>query len=1393
MATAPVPIRVSEIGEFIRFQSCERRFKLGLDNRRLARAVPFSERLFNTLDPVLQEVGREAENRWEEALRDQDLLDLTRSDEREPGDRTTPWNEFRAALEGLEPECPAYGREIEISGTFGPFVLSGRIDFLLALWDHGVPRLRLVEGKASRKDRTYHRIQLAVYILILRQLLRESSFTIGGHEIGQDALEGCVARIDEATNEPQQMLELPPLNLDSEFSDIERLLADDGLLASICDRELDVLEFQLGPKCDSCVFSVHCLPESARQRRLELIGIAPSTCRAIRAAGLPTLDALADLDPTLPVGTQIKQTEGFDENLAQLVALASARRSTLPRGANDPDGYQVQALPNSGAGQLPQHEIDGQRLVRVYLSVDYDYSENRVGAIAAHVTASDHQVHTPFERDPTTERFRPSPQCVERTKTAERQGDTPAQYAMRALLGRDTLHFQTQPWSGIAAEDTASERQLVQQFLHDLLDAIADAAQAEEAPIHFYVYSRSEMSQLVEACTRAGSRLLSHLRELLGCRQGTEQLIFSCVQQEIDDRYALGWTGRGLCVAASLGWFGQRYHWTRRVGGAPVQLDHVFEQDIFDFKSTLGLAPDGSWAPDERRAASRHRFEIRSRFHDSLSAPYWRAVWDVLPAADDPEITDHRVRASIARYKRVNERPGLLRSYQAARVHALRWLEERIQFKNAEIIKPALSIAGLRVFELGIDSTARAAIDFLLLDHSVKIADWVTSHMQPPAARVQSGRTLPVRNVRSNAVGELVADFDLGPFGLTPGELSLRTAIDVEAFVRVSPRGGDPDRGQTFRQLLVGGITCVVQRVNWENGTLTMSPLFSRETTYVLASRVPEPDEDVFDFATVDESPTDFVAGRVEARLRNGRGAHVYDWFEPEAPNIPAQPPLAPAWQQRIRQTIEAWQVPHPARPALLTEDQQRAILEGLSTRVQLLKGPPGTGKTVTTAASVLAKAATSLRPGSVVLMAAHTRLAVDTLLRRLTRYAGSFRQEAARQGLTSPPLTIACVHSSDPPPNEAELFHFASRPCAQRVNGWLANTALLVGGTTGAILKMAEELSTKVPFRNQQGGFTADVLVVDEASMMLFPHFLSLASIVNPRGQIMLAGDNRQLAPIMAHNWEEEDRPPAQHYQPFNSAYDAVLRLIAEAGIPPTAARQSALTFTFRLPPLIRELIARVYSLDEIALEGHDGAPVAHGRAPRQRGWAAVWSEPSGLILVVHSERTSRHSNPVEAEIIREILAAHAGAIGDTVAIITPHRAQRALLRTTLAGAGVGMIDTVERLQGGERPKIIVSGTESDPHSIGAAASFILNLNRANVAFSRTQQRLIVVCAETLLDHIPPELEDYESAMLWKSLRSLCSRELLSTAVSGFNVRVLAPPIRHEAQPAAAPVMENA
>jgi hypothetical protein len=457
-------------------------------------------------------------------------------------------------------------------------------------------------------------------------------------------------------------------------------------------------------------------------------------------------------------------------------------------------------------------------------------------------------------------------------------------------------------------------------------------------------------------------------------------------------------------------------------------------------------------------------------------------------------------------------------------------------------------------------------------------------------------------------------------------------------------------------------------------------------------------------------------------------------------------------------------------------------VLDGLGTRVQLLKGPPGTGKTVTTAASVLTRAVARLRPGSIVLLAAHTHLAVDNLMDRILRYADSFRQEVARQGLAPAPIVLARVHSSRAPADTSTIRNFPARPSARLVTGWMREGVFVVGGTTSALLKMAEELSQRRPFSEQPGRFQADALVVDEASMMVFPHFLALATLVRPEGEIMLAGDNRQLAPIVAHDWENEDRPPAQHYQPFKSAYEAVLRIIEENAPSAAAARQSPLTFTFRLPPVIRELIARVYrDLDAIELEGRDGITLPIPAAPVEGGWAGLWAEEHGLLLIVHSERGSRQSNALEGTIIETILAARAVHPPNSIAVITPHRAQRALLRGRLAGYAdaVTIIDTVERLQGGERPIIIVSGTESDPHAIGAAASFILNLNRANVAFSRTQQRLMVVCAETLLDHIPPELEDYESALLWKSLRSLCGRALLSTEVDDVRVRVLAPLVR--------------
>jgi DNA polymerase III delta prime subunit len=505
----------------------------------------------------------------------------------------------------------------------------------------------------------------------------------------------------------------------------------------------------------------------------------------------------------------------------------------------------------------------------------------------------------------------------------------------------------------------------------------------------------------------------------------------------------------------------------------------------------------------------------------------------------------------------------------------------------------------------------------------------------------------------------------------------------------------------------------------------------------------------------------------------------MYEWFDPETPQIPAQAALPAARTQGLRDLVATLRLPPTGGPH--PHDQVEAIINGLDARVQLIQGPPGTGKTTTGASAILSRILARRSVGDIVLIAAHTHTAVNKLLTRLDETLPAFTLHVHSRGMGMPPVRLAKVHSSAVDPEVSPggtVVDFPAKPSARNVKRMREDAVLVVGGTTSAILKLARELSQRQPFATQPNGFQVPVLVVDEASMMVFPHFLALASLVTQNGEIMVAGDHRQLSPIIAHDWEREDRPPAVLYQPFASAYDAIQRIKGQPGISDAAILRSPLRFTFRLPPEVLELISRLYRLDDIELEG-PARPALPGGGVPTTDWNAVWRGATGLFLVVHNERESRQANEVELRIVEQVLAASGVQPDGSIAIVTPHRAQRSFMKTRLARflGPVDVIDTVERLQGDERPTVIVSATASDPAAIGKSVAFILDLNRANVAFSRTRDRLIVVCSDTLLDHMPVEVEHYESAMLWKSLRALCTEEVARMNVPGADVRVLTIP----------------
>ncbi len=239
-----------------------------------------------------------------------------------------------------------------------------------------------------------------------------------------------------------------------------------------------------------------------------------------------------------------------------------------------------------------------------------------------------------------------------------------------------------------------------------------------------------------------------------------------------------------------------------------------------------------------------------------------------------------------------------------------------------------------------------------------------------------------------------------------------------------------------------------------------------------------------------------------------------------------------------------------------------------------------------------------------------------------------------------------------------------------------------------------------------------------------------------------------------------------------------------------PQVITMSVLQESFRLPPIIRELIKSVYYEDNITLTGPDTnafaqpsqssknrlSEFASNHSNQETIWRIPWLDPIGLYWFAHDEQESKQTNRLEVSLIKELFIHGLPQPAGSVAIITPHRAQRTLLRTELAqwfgeNRPIDLIDTVERLQGGERPTIIVSATVSDPVAITQNAEFILDLNRANVAFSRAKQRLIVIASKRLIEHISGDYSQYQNSILWKGLRLLCQKNIISCTAHNHKI----------------------
>jgi DNA replication ATP-dependent helicase Dna2 len=416
----------------------------------------------------------------------------------------------------------------------------------------------------------------------------------------------------------------------------------------------------------------------------------------------------------------------------------------------------------------------------------------------------------------------------------------------------------------------------------------------------------------------------------------------------------------------------------------------------------------------------------------------------------------------------------------------------------------------------------------------------------------------------------------------------------------------------------------------------------------------------------------------------------------------------------------------------------QRNALALVGHSSAFLWGPPGTGKTTTL--GVLLAEYLDRRPDARVLLLSTTNHAVDlaTLAVDKALHKGRREQWRPRVQRLGTRFDAAAYEGREHliPTEDAALIARlaraeAARPSARdatALKAWADRVAALRDELRTASLKvlqrcrLAAMTTTRAAFTlkslrelGTDGEPPFDLVVFDEASQVSLAHALALMPLGRAR---LFAGDPQQLSPVV----RSEDRL-AQRW----------LGRSAFAHMPRKGASVALLDEQSRMAAPIGDLVSELF---------YDGALRVAADAQASSDWRAARARALGSIapeVHVHVHRVARDGGwsahergPARRESAEAIAALIADALAsgawqpDELIVLTPFRAQRALIRQCLRGRGLPEslhVSTVHRAQGSEAPVVLFDPADgAQPFLAGVAAQRLLN-----VALSRAQAKLVL------------------------------------------------------------------
>ena len=436
----------------------------------------------------------------------------------------------------------------------------------------------------------------------------------------------------------------------------------------------------------------------------------------------------------------------------------------------------------------------------------------------------------------------------------------------------------------------------------------------------------------------------------------------------------------------------------------------------------------------------------------------------------------------------------------------------------------------------------------------------------------------------------------------------------------------------------------------------------------------------------------------------------------------PVRASRVPPVPAAIRATARALATRHG-----MTASQADLFDQVLDRSLTLAWGPPGTGKTHFLGVAILCLVEAYRRQGRPysVLVSGFTHAAIDNCLRKLAALQADLRIVEADVGIAK----LGRFQLSDM--LGVELV------APDKADSWLGDHRLAVaGGTAWAIRK----------------GIPAgrlNLVVLDEGSQVKVAEAAIALRRVRPGGRVIIAGDHKQLPPIVQGAYPE---PTAGEPLLHRSIFEAFRAADPEGVLSGNLLENFRMNGALCRYPAEQLYDPRYRSANDqvrdriLVLSGSDRDDLAD----------LIVDPAFPLIVAITEDVDATAENVREAQLVadvavrlRERLCDDDGrTYGDDrlfwsrgLFIVSPHHVQIRAIRRALNDrrkwGSPPFVDTVDKMQGQECDAVITSYGVADVEYAMNEQEFIYSLNRLNVSTTRGRAKTIVFLSRALLE--PP------------------------------------------------------